>query len=61
MVEGLKRDLNGARASAREGTTAAETARAKLSASEASWKQQRESLDREIALLNSRYALIYSL
>lgn len=53
-VEDLKQQLHRALATAREGQAASETAQAKLTASEASWKQQREALDKEIADLNTR-------
>ena len=54
-TEDLRQQLNKALASARDGQAASETAQAKLSASEASWKQQKEALDKEIADLNTRY------
>ena len=54
-VEDLKQKLSQSQLAAREGRAAAETAEAKLASSEASWQQQRESLDKEIADLQSRY------
>ncbi|KAI0629748.1 hypothetical protein C8Q77DRAFT_263303 [Trametes polyzona] len=53
-VEELKGQLSKAQAAAREGRAAAETAEAKLATSEASWQQQREALDKEIADLKAR-------
>ncbi|KAI0062383.1 hypothetical protein BV25DRAFT_683663 [Artomyces pyxidatus] len=53
-IEELKKRLAVLQASARENLTNAETAQAKLSASEASWGQQRQALDREIADLAAR-------
>lgn len=56
-VEQLRRDLLTAQTKARENQTSAETAIAKLTASEKSWTQQKETLDKEILDLNSRYVL----
>lgn len=53
-IETLRKDLSAAQNAARDNSTAAETAQAKLTASESSWKQQKESLDKEIADLNAR-------
>ncbi|EIW59409.1 uncharacterized protein TRAVEDRAFT_121374 [Trametes versicolor FP-101664 SS1] len=53
-VEDLKKQLSTSQAAAREGRAAAETAQAKLATSEASWQQQREALDKEIADLKAR-------
>ncbi|KAJ3573187.1 hypothetical protein NP233_g2600 [Leucocoprinus birnbaumii] len=53
-IEVLRKDLSIAQNAARDNSTAAETAQAKLAASESSWKQQKESLDKEIADLNAR-------
>nr|UPW42857.1 nucleoprotein MLP2 [Hypsizygus marmoreus] len=53
-IESLKRDLATSQATARDNLTTAETAKANLVASEASWKQQREALDKEVADLNAR-------
>lgn len=53
-IDNLKRDLATVQASARDGLTAAETAAAKLSASEDSWKQQKAALDKEVTDLNAR-------
>lgn len=54
LIEGLKKDVSTSQAAARENLTAAQTAQAKLASSESSWKQQKESLDKEVADLNSR-------
>ncbi|KAL0960729.1 hypothetical protein HGRIS_005754 [Hohenbuehelia grisea] len=53
-LEGLRRKLSTVQAAARESKTAAETAQAKLTASESSWQQQREALDKEVNDLNER-------
>jgi nucleoprotein TPR len=53
-LEGLKKELAKARASLRDQRTTAETAEAKLSSSETSWKQQKEALEKENADLNTR-------
>jgi hypothetical protein len=53
-IENLRRDLATAQASARDNLTAAETASAKLSASEDSWKQQKAALNKEVADMNAR-------
>jgi hypothetical protein len=58
-VENLKQQLAGAQSSARNNLNATETARAKLTASESSWKQQKDALDKEVADLNSRYELLF--
>lgn len=57
-VEDLKTQLTKANASARDNLAASETAQAKLATSEASWKQQREALDKEVAGLNTRYGVL---
>ena len=54
-VDSLREQLTTAQVTVRESRAAAETAQAKLSASEASWLQQRETLDKELADLNTRY------
>lgn len=54
IIESLKKELHAAQAAARDNETATETARANLAASESSWKQQKEALDKEIDNLNSR-------
>lgn len=51
----LKSHLSEAKATARDALAAAETANAKLTMSESSWKQQKETLDKELADLNKRY------
>ncbi|KAM5539450.1 hypothetical protein V8D89_006902 [Ganoderma adspersum] len=53
-VQDLKRRLTHSQTTARESRAAAETAQAKLASSEASWQQQREALDKEIADLKTR-------
>ncbi|KAH9169938.1 hypothetical protein EDB89DRAFT_1980725 [Lactarius sanguifluus] len=53
-IEDLKRRMHDLQVSDRNNRTAAETAQAKLSASEGSWGQQRQALDREIADLAAR-------
>ncbi|KAJ2925786.1 hypothetical protein H1R20_g11316, partial [Candolleomyces eurysporus] len=53
-IEQLRKDLAAAQTKAREGRTAAETAEAKLTASETSWKAQRETLDKEISDMKTR-------
>lgn len=53
-VDTLRQQLSQAQSTARDNQAAAETAQAKLAASESSWKQQREALDKEIADLNAR-------
>ncbi|GJE88476.1 hypothetical protein PsYK624_045590 [Phanerochaete sordida] len=53
-VDTLRQQLSQAQTKARDSLAAAETAQAKLVASESSWKQQREALDKELADLNAR-------
>ncbi|KAF9556728.1 Tetratricopeptide, MLP1/MLP2-like protein [Agrocybe pediades] len=53
-IESLKKEVTSLQATAREHLSSAETAKAKLISSENSWKQQKESLDKEVADLNSR-------
>lgn len=53
-ISDIKDQLARARVAARENQNASETAQAKLATSEASWRQQREALDKEIAELNKR-------
>ena len=52
-LDGLKKDLAAARASARGLQTAAETAEAKFTSSEGGWRQQKDALDKEITDLNA--------
>jgi len=59
-LDGLKKDLAVARASARELRTAEETAEAKLTSSESSWRQQKDALDKEVSDLNARYSDFFS-
>ena len=54
-VDGLRAQITAAQAAARENLAAAETANSKLATSETSWKQQKQTLDKEIAELTSRY------
>ncbi|KAH8082011.1 hypothetical protein BXZ70DRAFT_631748 [Cristinia sonorae] len=54
VAEELRQELDKARAAAIEGQAASSTAQAKLTASEMSWKQQKEALDKEVADLNTR-------
>ncbi|KAF8967178.1 hypothetical protein BDZ97DRAFT_1917117 [Flammula alnicola] len=54
MIENLKKDLTASQAAAREYLTARETAEAKFRSSEASWSQQKDALDKEVADLNAR-------
>lgn len=53
-VEELRQQLAHTEITVRDATTAAETAHAKLSASETSWIQQRKALEREVTELNIR-------
>ncbi|OCH84090.1 hypothetical protein OBBRIDRAFT_808494 [Obba rivulosa] len=53
-IDELKQQLSRAQAAARDNSAASETAKAKLASSEASWRQQKEALDKEIADLNTR-------
>ncbi|KAG1766147.1 hypothetical protein EDD22DRAFT_978513 [Suillus occidentalis] len=53
-IETLKQQLSAAQATSRENLSEAANAQAKLAASEGSWKQQKEALDKEIADLNAR-------
>ena len=53
-IHDLNQRINDLRQSDRNNRTAAETAQAKLSTSEGSWSQQRQTLDREIADLAAR-------
>lgn len=57
-VKEYKEKLVAAENAARSSLTAAETANAKLASSEASWKQQKEALDKEMSDLNKRCALL---
>lgn len=56
-VEELRQQLAGTRLTIREAMTAAETAQAKLSASETSWNQQKKTLEKEVAELNVRQVI----
>ncbi|KDQ20838.1 hypothetical protein BOTBODRAFT_320357 [Botryobasidium botryosum FD-172 SS1] len=53
-VSQLKQQLADAQAQARDNHTAAETARANQLSSEASWKSQKETIDKEMSDLNAR-------
>lgn len=54
-VENLRQQLTAAQATARQNLSEAASAQAKLEASEGSWKQQKEALEKEIADLSARY------
>ena len=54
LVEELRQQLAHTKLTARNATTTAETAQAKLSASEISWSQQKKALEREVTELNVR-------
>lgn len=58
-IETLKKQLSTIQTAAREYQTLAETAGAKLTASEDSWKHQKEALDKEVADLSTRYVRHY--
>lgn len=53
-VEELRQKLADTKLTTRDATIAAETAHAKLSTSEASWSQQKKTLEREVTELNAR-------
>ena len=53
-ADSLRQQLARVQSTVHENLAAAETAQAKLNASENSWKQQREALDKEIAALKER-------
>ncbi|EGN98500.1 hypothetical protein SERLA73DRAFT_169454 [Serpula lacrymans var. lacrymans S7.3] len=53
-IEAMKQQLSTVQVAARDNLAAASTAEAKLAASEGSWKQQKEALDKEVADLNTR-------
>ncbi|KAG1824960.1 hypothetical protein EV424DRAFT_710307 [Suillus variegatus] len=53
-IETLKQQLSVTQTTSRENLSEAANAQAKLAASEGSWKQQKEALDKEIADLNAR-------
>jgi nucleoprotein TPR len=57
VMDQLRQQLSAAQATARDNSAAAETAQAKLSTSEASWKQQKETLEKEVVDLKARYDL----
>lgn len=57
-LQEVKAQLAGAQTKATESIAAAETAKANLSASEASWKHQKEILEKELADLTSRSVLV---
>ncbi|KAG6330667.1 hypothetical protein ID866_8422 [Astraeus odoratus] len=54
-IENLRQQLATAQATARQNLAEAASAQAKWEASEGSWKQQKEALEKEIADLNTRY------
>lgn len=53
-IDDLKQKLSTTEANARNNLSAAETAKANLLSSEASWKQQKEAMDKEIVDLKKR-------
>ncbi|KAH7885445.1 hypothetical protein F5I97DRAFT_1885511 [Phlebopus sp. FC_14] len=53
-IDNLKQQLASAQATARQNLAEAANAQAKLEASEGSWKQQKEALDKELSDLNAR-------
>ena len=53
-IENLKQQLSNAQAASRQNLAEVANAQAKLEASEGSWKQQKEALDKEVADLNAR-------
>ncbi|KAG8214434.1 hypothetical protein J3R82DRAFT_9457 [Butyriboletus roseoflavus] len=53
-IESLKQQLSSAKAASHQNLAEAANAQAKLGASEGSWKQQKEALDKEIIDLNAR-------
>lgn len=53
-IENLKQQLSHAQAASRQNLAGIANAQAKLDASEGSWKQQKEALDKEVADLNAR-------
>jgi nucleoprotein TPR len=55
LIETLRRDLSTAQEKVRDNQAASDTAVAKLAASEQSWNQQKDILDKEIADLNTRF------
>jgi hypothetical protein len=59
VFENLKQRLSSAHSSARDKLNATETTQAKLTASESSWKQQKDALEKEVADLNLRYELLF--
>ena len=54
-VDELNQQLSAAQAAIRDNLAAAETAQSKLLSSEASWRTQKDALDKEISDLRSRY------
>ncbi len=60
-VDALRQQVGKAEASARSNLTAVETAQVKLAASEASWKQQKDALDKELSDLQVRSVLFHIL
>jgi nucleoprotein TPR len=53
-IEQLKQQLTSAQGASRQNLAEAANAQAKLEASEGSWKQQKEALDKEVIDLNAR-------
>jgi len=60
-IDSLKKGLGVAQAAAREQLTASNTAQAKLSSSESSWRHQKDALEKEVEDLKSRYASYHTL
>lgn len=59
QAEQLRQDLAAAQTKVRENQAASENAIAKLAASENSWNQQKQTLEKEISDLNGRYVRTY--
>jgi TPR/MLP1/MLP2-like protein len=53
-IAALKQKLSSAQTAYRDNLAAAETAQANLATSESSWKQQKETLTKELADVNAR-------
>jgi nucleoprotein TPR len=59
-VADLRVQLTAANDASRTNAATAETAQAKLAASEVSWRQQKDALEKEVSDLNTRYVLLYT-
>lgn len=53
-IESLKQQLSSAKAASQQNLAEVANAQAKLEASEGSWRQQKEALDKELVDLNAR-------